>query len=139
MKDTDKQREFIELRSKNYSLQKISDKINVSKPTLIKWDKDFEYEVRNLHNIELEALTEEYKLSTEQRIKYLGKLQKKVLSELEKRDLTDIKTDKLLDMLIKTGDKLQEAKGGFTPSFRTPEEIEESKARDKAFQPLSFI
>ena len=34
MKDTIKQREFIELRAKNKSLQTISKEIGVSKPTL---------------------------------------------------------------------------------------------------------
>ena len=139
MIDTDKQRKFIELRAKNKSLQTISNEIGVSKPTLIKWDKEFKYEVKNLNNIELEALTEEYKVSIDQRITYLGKLQKKVLNELKSRDLQDVKTDKLLEMLIKVGDKLQEAKGEFYPSFKTSEEIDNQKRKDKHFAIMEFV
>ena len=139
MKDTTKKRDFIELRAKNKSLQSISNEIGVSKPTLIKWNKDFKYEVKNLNNIEREALNEEYKLSMEQRIEYLGNLQKKVLDELKSRDLKDVKTDKLLEMLIKTSDKLQEAKGDFYPSFKTSEEIEKQKLKDKQWESIELI
>jgi hypothetical protein len=75
----------------------------------------------------------------EQRIEYLGKLQKKVLTELKSRDLKDVKTDKLLEMLIKTSDKLQEAKGDFYPTFKTSEEIEKQKLKDKQWESIELI
>ncbi|MDI9435783.1 MAG: hypothetical protein QM396_07225, partial [Euryarchaeota archaeon] len=102
MKDTDKQKKFIELRAKNYSFQRISDKIGVSKPTLFKWDKKFSHEIDTLNSIELEGLYQEYMTTTKQRVEYLGKLHQKLIKELQNRELTDVKTDKLLEMIIKT-------------------------------------
>ena len=39
-KTLDERQQFIELRAKGYSFQKISDELNISKPTLIEWSKD---------------------------------------------------------------------------------------------------
>jgi len=136
MKDTDKQKKFIELRAKNWSFQKISDELKVSKTTLIKWSKEFDYEISNLHNLEMEALLEDYQATREQRIQYLGTLQDKILTELEKRDLTDIRTDKLLDMLLKTSEKLEALQPEGTPIFRTPEDIEKRRENDKYLELL---
>lgn len=131
MKDTNKQKQFIQLRAQNWSFERISKEMGVSKTTLIKWSKEFDYEIRNLHNLELEALYEEYKVSNQQRIEYYGTLQDKILNELKKRDLTEVKTDKLLDMLLKTSDKLEAMQPEREPVFRTPEEIEYQRERDK--------
>jgi len=131
MKDTDKQKKFIELRAKNRSFQSISEEIGVSKTTLIKWSKEFDYEISNLHNLELEALLEDYQATREQRIEYLGKIQDKILTELEKRDLSTVNTDKLLDMLLKTSTKLEALQPERTPIFRTPEDIKERRKSDK--------
>lgn len=130
MKDTDKQKKFIELRGKNWSFNRIAKEIKVSKSTLIKWDKEFTYEIANINQMELEALYEEYKMTKEQRLEYLGKLQKKLIKELEKRDLTDVKTDKLLDMLLKTNDKLENLDTIFTARVKTEDEIADRKYRD---------
>lgn len=139
MKDTDKQKKFIELRGKNWSFNKIAKEIKVSKSTLIKWDKEFTYEIANIHQMELEALYEEFKMTKEQRLEYLGKLQKKLIKELEKRDLTDVKTDKLLDMLLKTNDKLENLNTIFTTRVKTEEEIEIQKSKDARWEALTLI
>jgi len=138
MKDTDKQKKFIELRGKNWSYNRIAKEIKVSKSTLIKWDKEFTYEIQNIKQMELEALYEEYKLTKEQQLEYLGKLQKKVIKELENKDITDIKPDKLLDMLLKINDKLKNLETVFIPYVKTEEEIETQKAKDKKWKELSF-
>lgn len=130
MKDTNKQKKFIELRGKNWSFNRIAKEIKVSKSTLIKWDKEFTYEIANINQMELEALYEEFKMTKEQRLEYLGKLQKKLIKELEKRDLTDVKTDKLLDMLLKTNDKLENLDTIFTARVKTEDEIADRKYRD---------
>jgi hypothetical protein len=131
MKDIDKQKKFIELRGKNWSLQRIADEIKVNKSTLIKWNKDFKYEVSNVHHLELEALYEQHKMTTEHQIKYLGELQEKLLTELKNRDLTDVKSDKILDMLVKTIEQLENLQPEIQPTFRTEDEIEYQKDRDR--------
>ena len=139
MKDTDKQKKFIELRGKNWSFQKIAKEIKVSKSTLIKWDKEFTYQIKNLNQMELEALYEEYKVTKEQQLKYLGKLQKKVIKELENRKLNEINPDKLLDMLLKINDKLENLETIFTPRVKTEDEIQTQKAKDEKWESLSLI
>lgn len=135
MKDNDKKKEFIELRAKNWSFQRISEEIGVSKPTLIKWDKDFNYEIQTLNNIELQSLYDEYETTRTQRVKYLGEMHKKLIDELKSRDLSDVKTDKLLEMVIKTSDKLKEIKSEKMLIFRTKEDIEKQRKQDEK---LSF-
>lgn len=131
MEDTDKQKKFIELRAKNWSFQKISNEIKVSKTTLIQWSKEFDYEISNMHNLEMEALYEEHQATRKQRIEYLGRLQDKILTELEKRDLSTVKTDKLLDMLLKTSTKLETLQPERKPTFKTPEDIKKQRESDK--------
>ena len=139
MKDTDKQKKFIELRGKNWSFQRISKEIDVSKTTLIKWNKEFTYEIANINQMELEALYEEHKMNREQQLEYLGKLQKKLIKELEKRDLTDVKTDKLLDMLLKTNEKLENLEVVFTAHVKTEDEIDFNKQKDARWESLTLI
>ena len=139
MKDTDKQKKFIELRGKNWSLQRIAEEIKVSKSTLIKWNKNFKHEIENIHQMELEALYEEHKMNKEHQINSLGKLQKKLLDELKKRDLTDIKSDKILDMLLKTNERLDNLKTTFSPRVKTEDEIAVQKKKDEKWESLSFI
>lgn len=139
MKDIDKKKQFIELRAKNWSFKRISNEIGVSKSTLIKWSKEFKYEVENLYNMELESLYEQYKTSKHQKLEYLGELHEKILLELNRRDLKDIKSDKLLEMLIKTTDKLEETKGDHKFYFRTPEDINSQKKSDERLKLFELI
>ena len=136
MKDVDKQKEFIELRAKNWSFQRISDKIGVSKPTLIKWDKEFNYEIETLNSIELEGLYQEYQTTQRQRVEYLGEMHQKAITELQSRDLSDVKTDKLLEMTIKISDKLEEIKSSQDLRFKTKEDIQQQKLNDKACEDI---
>jgi len=138
MKDIDKQKDFIRLRAKNLSLKKISDKINVSKTTLIKWNNEFKHEIDNLNRLELEGLYEEYKLTQKQRLEELGQIHKKVLKEIKSRDLKDVKTDTLLKMLISTMDKIGDLPHEISNPL-TEDEIEYQKSRDEHWASLQLI
>ena len=56
MNDIATQQRFVQLRSQGCSFARIADELNVSKPTLIKWSRKFQYEIQNLRAVELEAL-----------------------------------------------------------------------------------
>lgn len=107
MTDIKKQVEFIQLRATGMSFAKISEKLKVSKPTLIQWGKDFELDISNLRTIEQEALREKYLITKEKRIEMLGDSLDKVKQELAKRDFSEIPTEKLFSLNIKL---LQEIK-----------------------------
>ena len=56
MNDINKKARFIELRANGNSFSQIAEEISTSKTTLVKWAKEFEGEIVNLKQIEIEAL-----------------------------------------------------------------------------------
>jgi len=50
MKENEEKQKFIELRAEGLSYDKISKEIAVSKPTLMKWEKEFSQEIKELRN-----------------------------------------------------------------------------------------
>lgn len=100
--------QFIELRAKGWSYDKIAKKLGKAKQTLIDWNKDFEYEISNLKSLELEALYDKYYLLKEGRIKMFGGMVQKLKEEAMNRDLSELPTDKLLDLLLKYDNQVNE-------------------------------
>lgn len=96
----DKKNQFIEYRACGFSIKSIADKIGISRQTLTKWEKQFENQINELEYLELEALKAEFKMSIRARINDLGSHLKKIRAELDKRDFSDIKTEKLLGMQL---------------------------------------
>ena len=88
----------MELRAQGLPLAKIADEINVSKPTLINWDKEFKEEIDNLRAMELEALYDKYDLSTRKKVEFFGDVLSRIQRELETRDLSSVSTEKLFAM-----------------------------------------
>ena len=107
MKDPKLKNEFILLRAKGYTYNDIAEKLDVSKRTLISWSKDFEYEIANLKATELEVLQEKYYMNKELKIKLFGDKLLAVIEELDKRDLSEIPTEKLFILMIKYSDHLK--------------------------------
>lgn len=114
---------FIELRAKGYSYDKIAKELGKAKQTLIDWNKDLQEEINNLRAVELEALQEKYYLLKENRIKTFGGMLNKLLTEVENRDLSDIPTDKLLELALKYDNKLQEEI--VEPIFKSSQELQD--------------
>lgn len=101
MDTTEKQWEFIELRSKGNSFDTIAKRLNISKGTLIKWSRDFNDDVANYAAIEREKLIEAAKLAKRHQIDMLGERLAMIREELSKRDLSDIPTSKLVEIELK--------------------------------------
>lgn len=125
MEDRKKKETFIELRAAGLSFDKIAKRLKVCKQTLIDWSKELEEEIANLKAVELEALYEKYFLLKENRLQTFGELLARLKAELEKRDFSDIPTDKLLDIMGKYQALLKEE---YTePRFQTSAEMRETK------------
>lgn len=92
---------FIELRAKGLSFSNISDEIGISKPTLIKWSRELEIDIQNLRTIEQEALREKYHITKEKRLELFSESLEKFRSEVAKRDLTDMPTEKVFGFYLK--------------------------------------
>ena len=68
LKDIETKKEFVQLRAKGMSFNKIASILKVSKTTLIDWSKEFEREIANLKVMELEELQQMYFVQKQKRI-----------------------------------------------------------------------
>ncbi len=116
---------FIELRAGGLSFDKIAKELNKSKQTLIDWSKEFKEEIANCKAMELELLQEKFFLSTQKRIEKFGGILKRLGEELSNRNLSDVPTEKLLDLYLKYDTKAKEEY--IEPIFKSSLEIEEEK------------
>lgn len=119
----DTKERFIELRAQGWSFDKIAKETGKAKQTLIDWSKDLQEEIANRKALELEALYEKYYLLKETRLQTFGEMLSKIKKEIEVRDLSDVSTDKLLDLLLKYSNQVKEEL--IEPRFKSSEEITE--------------
>lgn len=126
MKDTKTVEEFIVLRAQGWSFDRIAKKLKTAKQTLINWSGTYGVEISHLKALELEALQEEYFLTKEGKIKLLGEAVKKLKTELDKRDLSDVPTAKLYELLDRYHELARTE--AVDPDFRDTKALEEAKA-----------
>jgi hypothetical protein len=87
---------FVVLRAKGYSYARIGRKLRVSKGTLTAWSTELEAEIARVRAVELEALQEEFFLLKEGRIRLIGEQLRAIQTEIGRRDLSKVNTDRLL-------------------------------------------
>ena len=109
MRTQAERQKFIQLRAEGLSFEKIARKTGISKRTLLSWSKKYKSEIADLKAGQLEALREQYYLSTEAKVKMWGKIVSKIGPELTERRLLNVAPETLLDMLIKAQGKLEQA------------------------------
>lgn len=134
LKDKEK---FIELRAKGWSFDKIAKELHKRKATLIDWSKELESEIANRKAIELEVLYEKHYLLKEQRIEKLGNLLNKIINEIDNRDLKDIPTNKLFDLLLKYNKEIKEEM--IEPVYKSTMEIENERQSNELLKTLTVI
>jgi transposase-like protein len=120
----DRQR-FVKLRAQDKSLSTISKEIGVSRQTLANWQRDHEEEIANLRAMELDALVEEYWMTTQARIELIGEELRRVQAELDTRDLSDVPTAKLIEMKFKLINELARHSSA-PPRILTEEQVAHS-------------
>ena len=135
METLDTKERFIELRAKGWSFDKIAQELGKAKQTLIDWSKELEEEIANLKAIELEALYEKHYLLKENRLQVFGELLSKIKEEALSRDLSDVPTDKLLELLLKYGNQVNEEI--VEPRFKTSGEIREERLDKELLEELT--
>jgi transcriptional regulator with XRE-family HTH domain len=99
--------EFVELRASGLSLAKIAERLSVSKTTLIAWEKELSNEIAEARFLEMQSLLETYKACKAERVKFLGKMYQRLTEELAQRDLSEVDSVKLLEMLLKVEQRLE--------------------------------
>uniref|UniRef100_UPI004048A137 hypothetical protein n=1 Tax=Algoriphagus sp. TaxID=1872435 RepID=UPI004048A137 len=125
METIETKRRFIELRAKGYSFDKIAKELGKAKQTLLDWSRDLDQEIAQTKALELDSLYESYGLYKEARLKTLGEILSKLKKEVDNRDLTDLPTDRLLDLFLKYEGVVKESL--VEPVFKSSREIEEEK------------
>ena len=109
---------FIELRAQGWSYARLMTELNVTKPTLIAWSRKHQFDIQNLHAIELEALREKWLASTTERVDKLGAQLQSVETELAKRDLSTLSTPQLMTAARELRRQIDQATGPL--QFSTP-------------------
>ena len=99
---------FIDLRAQGYSYDKIAKQLNKAKQTLIEWNKELQGVIAERRAYELEALYEAYKITKEGRLRSLGETINKLREEIARRDLSEVPTEKLLDLLLKYSSQVKD-------------------------------
>lgn len=108
MKSLDIKEQFVELRAEGKSYDVIAETLNVSKQTLITWSKDLSEEINNMKAVAIDTIQEKYLANKQSRVAMFGGMLKKIREELEKRDLTQIPTNQLAEMLFKFSNCLKQ-------------------------------
>jgi hypothetical protein len=98
---------FIEMRAAGRSFASIAEELEVSKTTLISWSKGLAIEIQNARGLRLDELYQRFIVSKERRIEAFGNRLEAILTELDKRNLAEIETEKLLTLALKYGESLR--------------------------------
>jgi hypothetical protein len=98
MNDAETQQRFVFLRAQCWSFARIAEDLKISKPTLIKWSRKFQYDIQNQRAINLEALREKWLVACDVRVNAIGEHLRKVETELAKRDVTSLPTARLFSL-----------------------------------------
>ena len=137
METIETKRRFIELRAKGYSFDKIAKELGKAKQTLLDWSRDLDQEIAQAKALELDSLYESYSLYKEARLKTLGEILSKLKKEVDKRDLIDLPTDRLLDLFLKYEGVVKESL--VEPVFKSSREIDEEKEDRLLLEELSAL
>jgi hypothetical protein len=128
---------FIELRAKGWSFDKIAKEIGKAKQTLIDWSKELQDEIANRKALELEALYERYYLQRENRLQTFGAMLTKIKKEVESRDLSDVPTDKLLDLFLKYNSQIKEEI--IEPTYKSSQQLIEEREDKELLEVLTTL
>lgn len=137
METTELKERFIELRAKGWSFDKIAKETGKAKQTLIDWSKELQDEIGNRKALELEFLYESYYLMKENRLQTFGVMITKIKEEVERRDLSDVPTDKLLELLLKYNSQVKE--DIIEPIYKSSQEIKEERQDRELLEELTTL
>ena len=95
MYDTETKSQFVELRAKRWSLNRIARRLKIAKRTLVDWNRQEHEQIRTLRAIEWETLQEKILATGEQELVRLKKELDRLEAELAKRTVQYVSTENL--------------------------------------------
>lgn len=133
--DRDKELEIITLRAGGASYANIALQVGVSKQTAVNICKRNRERLATLEALAIDELHEAQRVSYEERIKALATLMNRVRNEIDKRDLTSVSTEKLLEIYLRQSSALKEEL--IEPNIRSSNEQEQAKQEREFLDRLS--
>ncbi len=98
MHPADTRNRFIELRAQGWSLARIAAQLHLAKRTLVDWNREAQREIRDLKDVELEALQELILVSHEVELQRLTAQLNRLEAVLAQRNLECLSTEPLFVM-----------------------------------------
>ena len=108
MKEQETIDKFIQLRAEGKSFDKIVKIINVSKPTLLAWERKYQTSIDDLKTIRYESILEKQKVTQEERITRLAKELSHAWEVFEQKDYENLSKRELLLMIMRLEKGLRE-------------------------------
>lgn len=99
---------FISLRAEGISFGEIANRINISKPTLIKWSKEFEDEIRQIRKSVDDMFIFEEKIKRKNRAKRIRNELEKAYKALEKTNYDKLSKKEIIQIVDKLESKFAE-------------------------------
>lgn len=122
MNKQEQKERFLELRIGGDTFESIASKLGVSKQTLINWNKDLEIKeaIDIARTIRYQSILNQYEATKKDKIEFYSLLSQKVKTELCGIDFSNMRPEKLLDIVIKCDARLSDLVdrrtfGGGTP------------------------
>ena len=103
---------FLELRARGWSLGHIATELDVSKRTLVDWNREYAKELESFRTLERELLKEKFIASREEELNDLYRLQKDIADELGNRRLNYIDTEKLFRLSVDLREEIERIRHG---------------------------
>lgn len=97
----EKERLIILLRAKDFSFTEIAQRVQLSRPTVISIVRKYANSIAMLSRLELQELKAMYQQTVKRKLKVFGGVLGRLLEELQGRDLSELPTDRLLDLILK--------------------------------------
>jgi len=107
----DKQQLFIELRAEGRSFDEIAKRMNISKPTLIKWGKEYKDKIEEVSKVKGEQFIIEQKIKRTLRAQKLSEELDKAYEALKKTDYKNMSKKDLINIIEKIENKLSKLVG----------------------------
>ena len=126
VKDIKTKHSFVELRAQDKSLRTAADELGIGLQTAVRWERKLKGQIDDLKIMELDALLERHRLTLQAQIERYGNELTRLNDEIEKRDLAEVPTPKLYDIMIKLHGRVDAARPAFT--LRDDDQIEDEKA-----------
>ena len=82
------------------SFDTIAKELTITKVTLIQWSKELHDDISNLEDFEKEKIIEKYKAGKRIRFEAMLKIRDKILTEIEKRNLSEVSFSSLMKNFV---------------------------------------